>query len=101
MDSLLFVIVCYSLAAVRIFDTGGAINCLLLRLRWGASLCYVPVGEFRRVRAATKGRCPLETCGLERPANFLIRAYCLVTVTLSLEPYLPSGLAYFRGLIVT
>ena len=47
-------------------------------------MCYDPVGVFRRVRAATKGRRPLETCSLERLANFLLLGYMRFAVTLSL-----------------
>ena len=60
-------------------------------------MCYDPVGVFRRVRAATKGRRPLETCSLERLANFLLLGYMRFAVTLSLAPSCVSGQANFRG----
>ena len=71
-------------STVRVFDTGGALFLFVDSAQMGSIAVLRAGGGFRRVRAATKGRCPLETCGLERPANFLWLGYCLFAVFLIL-----------------
>ena len=60
-----------------------------LRTNDAALAAGYPAGEFRRVRAATKGLRPLETRSLwKRLAKLLYVAYCLASLTLSLAPSL-------------